>query len=248
MCCCWQLRKRRRENGPLSFPVAPSDRDGLLKWMSHMCKEGWVVLKAWLGRPCGNWCQPRSLRQVALHRRRLGCCSGRLSLCLGNKMLTRRRREKKREKKRGIGIMRQKAQKQSEGNCGFCSKKQLLITCGHGFWATTKVWCLYLIHIPCRLLLLLLRFKNNYKFTVISTVHYEVQQWCAFLHSLVLLVFEWPKTKVLTLPWEVRGQVQLGGLQRDSQAQFNADKSWHLWERWAQSLCMKNRRCHHRVT
>lgn len=157
-------------------------------------------------------------------------------------------KEEEGKKKRGIGIMRQKAQKQSEGNCGFCSKKQLLITCGHGFWATTKVWCLYLIHIPCRLLLLLLRFKNNYKFTVISTVHYEVQQWCAFLHSLVLLVFEWTKTKVLTLPWEVRGQVQLGGLQRDSQAQLNADKSWHLWERWAQSLCMKNSRCHHRVT
>lgn len=57
----------------------------------------------------------------------------RKAIIMSRKQNAHKEEERKKKKRRGIGIMRQKTQKQSEGNCGFCSKKQLLITCGHGF-------------------------------------------------------------------------------------------------------------------
>lgn len=61
-------------------------------------------------------------------------------------------------------------------------------------------------------------------------MHYEVQQWCAFLHSLVLLVFEWTKTKVLTLPWEV----DICG---------NVEPSFFVWRTVDVIIVLLNRRC-----
>ena len=76
MCRCRQLRGATLFSG---CSVCPAET-GLLKWMSQMCKEGWVVLEAWLGLPSGNWCHPGSLSHLALHRRRPARCSERLSL------------------------------------------------------------------------------------------------------------------------------------------------------------------------
>lgn len=77
-------RRRGRRAGHFLFRWLRPAETGLLKWMSQMCKEGWVVLKAWLGLPSGNWCHPRAPCHMALHRRRPGCCcccwEGRLSL------------------------------------------------------------------------------------------------------------------------------------------------------------------------
>lgn len=75
-----QERPRGRRVGHFLFRWLRLTETGLLKWMSQMCKEGWVVLKAWLGLPSGNWCHPRAPCHMALHRRRPGCWEESLSL------------------------------------------------------------------------------------------------------------------------------------------------------------------------